>query len=65
MALNPRANQYTGPTYSAKVFFYGGWRHNYYCQQRKAGWANEGSTSLDVHGKFMFTAWSEIKYLAT
>ena len=23
-----------------------GWQHNYYCQQRQAGWANDESTSL-------------------
>ena len=29
MAPNPGANHYTGPKFSAKSMFYGGWEHNY------------------------------------
>ena len=28
---------------------YGGWQHNYYCQQSMAGQANEQFISLDVY----------------
>ena len=45
MALNPWANQYTGPANN------GGWRHNYYCQQRQAGRAMSSQLLyLDVYG---------------
>lgn len=49
IALNPGANQDTGPTYSAKVCFNGSWQNNYYCQQRQVDRANERSISFDVY----------------
>ena len=38
------------PHIECQSVFYASWRHNYYCQQRQAGWANEWSISLDVYG---------------
>ena len=53
MALIPGANQYI-PHIQHQSLFYGGWRHNYYCQLRQAGRASEQSTYLDVYALPIF-----------
>ena len=37
------------PRLQCQSVLYGGWWHNYYCQQRQAVWANEWTISLDVY----------------
>lgn len=46
MALQLGANQCTDPTYSASVS-YGGWQHNYRCQQSQV---DRAIIYLDVYG---------------
>ena len=38
------------PHIQCQSLHYGDWQHNYQCQQRQTGWANEQSTYLDVYG---------------
>ena len=37
------------PCIQRQSLFYGGWQHNYWCQQRRVGRANEWSTYVDVY----------------
>ena len=50
------ANQYTGSAYRNQSEFYDSWWHNFYCQQKQAGQANERSFSLDVDDPYQSKA---------